>query len=132
MRVAYQFPLQVQLNDNSSPVEALPNTFEDALAYDNLQVFRDKGNGAMKKIREAIETDKTMAALGKSMFDILKTAKKAELALDLLELDQDPWPIAPPTYIREGLSWLQQQLRRKQQEMLVASVPPAAAAEVAE
>lgn len=31
VRVAYQFPLQVKLDDKSSPVEALPNTFEDAL-----------------------------------------------------------------------------------------------------
>ena len=132
VRVAYQFPLQVQLNDSSSSVEALPNTFEDALAYDNLPVFRNINlNGAIKKIREAINKAETIKELQESMFNILKGTRKAELALDLLELDQDPWPIAPPTYIREGLSWLQQQLRRKQKELSVSIVPTAASAEVA-
>ena len=127
VRVAYQFPLPVQLSDSSSPTEALPNTFEDALVYDNLQVFREiKSNGAMEKIRDAINKAKTTESLGKSMFDFLKIAKKAELALDLLDLEQDPWPIAAPTYIREGLSWLQEQLRRKQQELFVPSSPPTA------
>lgn len=132
VRVAYQYPLQVLLNDTSSPVEALPNTFEDALAYDNLQLFRNLDlNGAIKKIRESINKAKSIGELQESMFNILKATRKAELALDLLELDQDPWPIAPPTYIREGLSWLQQQLRRKQKELSVSIVPTAASAEVA-
>lgn len=132
VRVAYQFPLQVLLNDSSSSVEALPNTFEDALAYDNLPVFRNINlNGAIKKIREAINKAETIKELQESMFNILKGTRKAELALDLLELDQDPWPIAPPTYIREGLSWLQQQLRRKQKELSVSIVPTETSAEVA-
>jgi len=132
VRVAYQFPLQVQLNDRSSSAEALPNTFEDALAYDNLPVFRNINLiGAIKKIREAINKAETIKELQESMFNILKATRKAELALDLLELDQDPWPIAPPTYIQEGLSWLEQQLRRKQKELSVSIVPTAASTEVA-
>lgn len=74
---------------------------------------------------------KTTEALGKIMFGILGKLKKAEFALELLELEQEPWPIVPPTYIHEGLSWLQDQLRRKQEELLVPSVPPAAGPEVA-
>jgi hypothetical protein len=132
VRVAYQFPLQVQLNDSSSSGEALPNTFEDALAYDNLQVFRNiDSNGAIKKIREAINKAETIKELQESMFNILKATRKAELALDLLELDQDPWPIVPPSYIQEGLSWLEQQLRRKQKELSVSVVPIVASTEVA-
>jgi hypothetical protein len=65
------------------------------------------------------------------MFNILKATRKAELALDLLELDQDPWPIVPPSYIQEGLSWLEQQLRRKQKELSVSVVPIVASTEVA-
>ena len=45
------------------------------------------------------------------MFDILKNAKKAELALELLELEEDPWPVSTPIYIREGLSMAQSSKR---------------------
>jgi predicted ATP-dependent endonuclease of OLD family len=131
VRVAYQSPVQVKLSETSSPVEALPNTFEDALAYDNLQALRDlKSDGPIGKFRDAMGEDKTTETLGKGMFEILEKLKKAEFALDLLELVQDPWPIAPPTYIREGLSWLQQQLLRRQQELVVPSVSSAAEAGV--
>lgn len=131
--VAYQFPVQIQLKGESSPNEALPNTFEDALVYDNLRVFSElKGNGTIKQFSDAMGKETTTEALGKSMFGILENAKKAEFALDLLTLPEEPWPIAPPTYIREGLAWLQDQLRRKQEQLLVPSLPPAAEAEVAE
>jgi len=135
VRVAYQFPTQVEQSDKSPSVEAIPNTFEDALAYDNSQTFRGlKGSGAMGKFTDAIDKGKTTEALGTVMSSILDKLKKAEFALELLELDQEPWPIVPPTYIHEGLSWLQLQLQRKQQELLVPNTSPtelAASAEVA-
>jgi predicted ATP-dependent endonuclease of OLD family len=132
VRVAYQCPLQVQLKDKSSWTEVIPNTFEDALVYDNLQIFRNvEGFGEVKKIKDALGESKTAELLGQYMFDILKSAKKAELALDLLDLEQDPWPIEPPAYIREGLSWLEKQVQKKQQqELLALSAPPIAQAEV--
>jgi predicted ATP-dependent endonuclease of OLD family len=127
VRVAYQAPVQIKLSDASPPVEALPNTFEDVLAYDNLETFRGlKDNGAIGKFRDAMDQDKTTETLGAGMFNILDKLKKAEFALDLLDIEQDPWPIKPPTYIREGLSWLQEQLRRKQKDILVSNQPPAA------
>jgi predicted ATP-dependent endonuclease of OLD family len=123
LRVAYQCPLQVKLNNESASMEAFPNTFEDALTYNNLKVFREMdGAGETKKMRDAIAKSETVEALGKSMFSILEKLKKAEFALDLLELDQEPWPIAPPSYIREGLTWLQEQLQKKQQELFVPNV----------
>ena len=106
---------------------------QKSIVYENLQVFRDvKSDGAMKKMKDAIDEGNTAADLGKSMFNILKSARKAELALELLELDQDPWPVTPPTYIREGLSWLQAQLRQEQQELLVRDESPAAQVGVTE
>jgi predicted ATP-dependent endonuclease of OLD family len=130
VRVAYQSPIQVKLSEASS-VEALPNTFEDALAYDNLQIFRDcKSNDAIGEFSDAMSEGSTTETLGQSMLSILKKLKKAEFALDLLELQQDPWTIKPPTYIHEGLSWLQQQLQRKQKELLIEPVAPVVTAEV--
>jgi predicted ATP-dependent endonuclease of OLD family len=127
VRVAYQCPLQIQLRGSSSPIEVLPNTFEDALAYDNLNILMETVvDGEIGRLRETLASDgsNTAAALEKNMFDYLKTAKKAELALDLLGLERNPWPIKPPTYIRQGLSWLEQELRQKQLELLSSGAPP--------
>jgi hypothetical protein len=133
VRVAYQFPLQVKLSEQPTSIEALPNTFEDALAYDNSRVFRNvTGDGAIGKFKDALEKGKTTEDLGQSMFGILDKLKKAEFALELLDLNEDPWPIVSPTYIREGLSWLQDQLRRKQDELSPPSLLPAAGPEVAQ
>lgn len=119
VRVAYQFPIQTTLMSSLSPVEMLPNTFEDALVYDNMNVFRGlDGSGAIAKFKTAVNTRETAAELAEEMFKILQTAKKAEFALDLLDIDQEPWPIASPKYIREGLSWLEEKLRQKQQEIV--------------
>ena len=113
-------------------VEVVTNTFEDALVYENLQVFRDSRNdGPVEKIKNAISGSKTAEDLVSSMFNILKDLKKAALALDLLEMGEEPWPIKPPVYISEGLSWLQEQVRQKQQELSVGSEPAAGQAGVA-
>jgi hypothetical protein len=55
-------------------------------------------------------------ALASAMFDILGTLKKAGFALDLLFVQQEPWPLKAPTYIRNGLMWLQKQLQQNAQE----------------
>jgi predicted ATP-dependent endonuclease of OLD family len=134
VRVAYQSPLRVRLTDESSPTELLPNTFEDALVYGNLKLFRSvQGEGTIEKFRNALEKGKSAQDIGQRMFAILeKSAKKAEFALDLLALEGNPWPVAPPTYIGEGLAWLQDQLRRQQNDILVPRPPLAAYLEVAE
>ncbi|HKI12194.1 MAG TPA: AAA family ATPase [Candidatus Acidoferrum sp.] len=124
IRVAYQFPLQIKPGEESATIEALPNTFEDALVYDNLQIFTDfKGDGKMKEFKEVVLEGNTTEALGRGMFKILAKLKKAEFALDLLDLKKDPWPIKSPTYIREGLFWLQDQLQRKEEELSAPSPP---------
>lgn len=63
------------------------------------------------------------------MFNKLKTGKKAQFALDLLELG--PQELKPPAYINEGLEWLQEQLKRKQEEILGSSLPPESASQEA-
>lgn len=126
VRVAYQFPLQIQLDENGSPIEVAPNTFEDALVFGNISVFKVlTGDGLIGKFQKAIHGSNGQTTVTQAVFDLLKSAKKAEFGLDLLELQQEPWPIAAPAYIREGLEWLQTQLDRRQQELSVSSEPPA-------
>jgi hypothetical protein len=119
VRVAYQCPQQVRLSESSNPFEALANTFEDALVYGNLDAFRKlSGTGGIGKIKDAIDKAKTGSDLTESLFQFLESAKKAELALDLLGLEQ---PMNPPLYIREGLTWLQDQLSRRADEYPASS-----------
>jgi predicted ATP-dependent endonuclease of OLD family len=119
IRVAYQSPVQIKFGETM--VEALANTLEDALLYENIDLFRDlKGTGLFAKFKTAIETSTTVAELGEKLSDSLKTGSKAELALDLLEFD-DASKLKPPPYIREGLLWLAGQVRERQKELGLAA-----------
>jgi predicted ATP-dependent endonuclease of OLD family len=130
VRVAYQCPVNVNLKDEDAEEEALSNTFEDALVFDNLALFKDlNGNGLIKKFKVAINEKQTVSELGEEFFNALRSAKKAEFALELLFL-QDPKVLKVPTYINEGLSWLQEQLLRKQRDILPQSTKPSEAVEV--
>jgi hypothetical protein len=119
VRVAYQCPVKVNLNVESKAEEALSNTFEDALVFENISLFKDlKGSGLIKKFNDAIKNAKSATDLGRIMFEDLKTGKKAEFALEMLDL-QGPNQLNVPTYIKEGLSWLQEQIRIKQKEVFI-------------
>ena len=80
----------------------------------------------IKKFRDAISQQKTPAKLGEAIFDVLKEGKKAEFALELL-YSQEPKALKVPTYINEGLTWLQDQLERKHLEILTQNEPPKSA-----
>lgn len=54
-----------------------------------------------------------------SLFNSLKTGKKAEFALDVIALE-DPAALTVPNYIAEGLAWLESQLRKRQMEVIEA------------
>lgn len=113
-RIAYQKPISVTFSDGSRH-EFLPNTFEDALAYSNFQLFKSiKGNGLIRKFKTAFLTEDA-SKIAKNVFAALKdnSVKKAEFALDMI-FKKDPDNIAVPEYIAEGLSWLQNELSSKQ------------------
>ena len=116
--VCYQQPVSVQIGDKSE--EALMNTFEDSLVFENLDIFKKlEGTGMIKKFQDAINKHKTVVDLSKEIFGILKEGGKAEFALDLLDLkDLEPKSIKTPNYISNGLSWLQKQLTKKEPEKI--------------
>jgi predicted ATP-dependent endonuclease of OLD family len=120
VRVAYQSPVLIQIDASKDPEETLSNTFEEALVFENILIFKTlSGEGMIKKFRDAINKHKTSASLGQGMFEFLKDGKKAEFALELL-FSQEPNVLKVPTYIDEGLTWLQEQLERKQLEVLTS------------
>lgn len=121
VRAAYQCPVKVNLNSTGEPEEALSNTFEDALVFENLPLFKDlKGPGLITKFSDAIQISKNTNDLGQAMFEDLKTGKKAEFALEMLALEK-PDQLSVPTYIKEGLTWLQEQVRIRQKEVFISS-----------
>ncbi|EKN63041.1 AAA family ATPase [Schinkia azotoformans] len=113
VRVAYQSPIKVKIVNDGLEEEALPYTFEDALVFQNLNLFKNiEGNGLVKKFRNAINEKGTMTELGKQFFEALRNGKKAEFALELI-FKIDPNELEVPKYIYEGLHWLEEQLQVK-------------------
>jgi hypothetical protein len=122
VRVAYQHPVKVAMTAGASPVETLARTFEDALVFENLGLFRDAAeSGAIGKFRDAIKAHADPAGLGEAMFKILKKTTKAAFALDLL-FSREPADLNVPTYLANGLTWLQEQLSRKDQDIVLVAV----------
>jgi len=124
VRVAYQLPAKVNLDAATGEVDIAANTFEDALVYENVELFKElEGNGLIKKFKEALNQHKNADDLGNAIFKALKSAKstaKAEFALDLLYL-KEPAAFEIPTYIREGLEWLQTQTCKKEEKITSAT-----------
>jgi predicted ATP-dependent endonuclease of OLD family len=115
IRVAYQCPTEFTFR--GAKAEALAYTLEDALAYANLPLFeKHKGKGLLAKFKEAIDESADVVALSDALLAALKDGNKAEMALDLLELE-NPEELKPPPYIRDGFKWLMDQLKQKQEEL---------------
>jgi predicted ATP-dependent endonuclease of OLD family len=128
VRVAYQTPLAVTLVNGGTPEEALPYTFEDAFVFQNLSFFADlSGSGLVTKFKKALKDKTTVPALGKALFDDLRSGNKAEFVLDVISSPGFD-TITVPTYIAEALEWLEDRLRKKQAEILPSSTVVAEAA----
>jgi predicted ATP-dependent endonuclease of OLD family len=122
-RVAYQYPVKLKYKDVSDEEEAIPYTFEDSLALTNVKLFRDYQDpkGLLKILKEALEKD-TLSEASKEMFEgvTAKHSNKAEMALELLYLTE-PSELEPPTYISEGLKWLEDKLAERKQDFLASA-----------
>jgi hypothetical protein len=81
----------------------------------------------VRKFRDAITAGGGATVIGEQMYLALKKGKKAEFALDVLEIEKFD-DIVVPGYIAEGLEWLLKQLKKKQVEIL----PPVAPGEQSE
>ncbi|HCF7230423.1 AAA family ATPase [Pseudomonas aeruginosa] len=129
IRIAYQTPIKIRLPSTENEAEALPNTFEDSLVLSNVQHFKQKkGQGLTKPFAVALRESKTADDLGRALFDALREGDKAKFALQVLG-DPDFTKLTLPEYIREGLVWLEEKLKKKSKELLIV---PTASIEVTE
>lgn len=117
LRVAYQQPISMAFK-GQPPTEALANTFEDALVYENPSLFEKlEGHGLIAKFRDALASATDLEDLAKQAFKALENGKKAEFALDLIYSEEIKY-LKVPVYIHEGLSWLASQLKRKEEDVI--------------
>ena len=117
IRVAYQQPISMAFK-SAAPAEALANTFEDALVYENPTLFGSlEGHGLIAKFRDALANCADLGELAVKASEALETGNKAEFALDLL-YSEEVKDLKVPGYIHDGLEWLAEQLRRKEEDVL--------------
>lgn len=118
IRVAYQCPITLKYKEGEDEEEAIPYTFEDSLALMNLELFRgyDEAKGLLKKLKSALMKD-TLKDACQDMFTNLEKGSKAEMALELLYLTE-PDSVRPPTYISDGLKWLEESLENRKVDVL--------------
>lgn len=114
VRIAFQTPISVKWNKEKEEYEEIcPYTFEDALIFTNLELFRQDG---LKKMR-AITTIANLLKKSTSAVDLQKeifyklesksSFKKADFAISLLYM-KDFNDLTAPAYIQEGLKWLKE------------------------
>lgn len=141
VRVAYQQPIMTAFK-TLGVSEALANTFEDAIVYENIPLFSTmKGTGLIGRFRRAIAEAASLGELAEKAAATLSKGGKAEFAMDLLYAPEMDENFKVPAYIDNGLLWLSEQLQRKEAEVLGKSItavavavdgdaPPAAAGEL--
>lgn len=113
VRVAYQQPIQTVFSSSDS-AEALANTFEDALVYENIGLFKTmNGTALLGRVRKSLDSASDLPNLSAKLAADLDKGGKAEFAMELLysvEIDK----MIVPAYIDQGLLWLADQLKRKE------------------
>ena len=116
VRVAYQQPINVTFKA-AVAAEALAYTFEDALLYQNIDLFTKlPGVGLISDFRTALDSSKDLVQLAQSVRSALKNGSKAQFSLDLL-LSDEINELVVPEYIHSGLIWLASQLKRKEEDV---------------
>lgn len=123
VRAAYQFGIEVKYLEEADMQEAIPYTFEDAIALTNIELFKSMKNptGMVKKMKMAFN-EKSLDECCEKLFECLK-GEKAKMALDLL-FDVDPKDLKIPQYIEEGLDWLEIKLNVASQDFLEPGKTP--------
>ena len=112
VRIAFQTPISVKWNkEKEEYTEICPYTFEDALIFTNLELFRQDGlkkMGAITTIANLLKKNNSAVDLQKAIFDKLESKssfKKADFAISLL-YKKDFNELTAPAYIQEGLEWI--------------------------
>lgn len=105
IRVTY--PCSVTLQRNGEELECAGRTLEVAFAFNNLEWTQDAAN---RELRLRVHAPQNLADLARKVHNKVHSSsyKKTDFALALLAKDPNTWNV--PTYIAEGLQWLEASL----------------------
>ena len=116
VRIAFQTPVSVKWKEDKNDLtEICPYTFEDALIFTNLELFRQKElnkMGAVTTIANLLKKSNSANELQQKIFEKLESKsgfQKADFAVSLLYKD-DFCDLVAPSYIKEGLNWMKSYL----------------------
>ena len=116
VRIAFQTPVNVRWDKNKDELtEVCPYTFEDALIFTNLELFRREGlkkMGAITTIANLLKHSNSANELQNKIFKKLESKsgfQKADFTISLLYKD-DFVDLVAPVYIQEGLEWMKSYL----------------------
>lgn len=119
VRIAYQYEnefIYKEKAENQAEVKAkiIPYTFEDALALENATLIRNLADtrGLLKKFVNALCEEKAETAAQKMFEALSSSSNKAEFAIGLL-YSGDIQKFIIPSYINEGLKWLEEKLENR-------------------
>lgn len=112
VKIAFQTSINVKWDkDTNDLVEICPYTFEDALIFTNLELFRQDGlkkMGSITTISNLLRKSDSANELQQCIFEKLESKsdfKKADFAVSLL-YKNDFIDLEAPAYIKEGLNWM--------------------------
>lgn len=114
-KILTQYPIRVayQTEIDLAGTKVYPYTFEDALVLENIDEFKTltATSGLLKKMVQAAKND-DKSIVADLAYEAINSngAKKAEFALDVLYFEA-PEQLKVPTYIKEGLDWLEEVLK---------------------
>lgn len=119
--ISYQTPIVVIWNNQKGEdksYEIYPYTFEDSLVFTNLKLFqgneKKRGMGVITTFYNYLKKAISLEDFHEKIFSCLEKRKnvKASFATDILCTEQFD-EIQAPSYIKEGLIWLQECLNNK-------------------
>ncbi|WP_133309379.1 hypothetical protein [Parashewanella curva] len=115
----HPYDFKIKYYEDDEEKEVIPYTFEDAIALSNIELFRGltSSTGMIKKMHDASLKDSVEECV-KALYEALD-GEKAKMALDLL-YDVEPEKLKVPTYIDEGLKWLEKELKHTYQDFVYA------------
>ena len=112
VKIAFQTSINVKWDkDTKDLVEICPYTFEDALIFTNLELFRQDGlkkMGGITTISNLLRKSDSANELQQCIFEKLESKsdfKKADFAVSLLYKNEFI-DLEAPAYIKEGLNWM--------------------------
>lgn len=115
VRFAFQYGVKTGENDAGESIHVYPTTFEDALALENPMFFAGlEGKGLTASFRRAFKGTGPMPTTetARKLFAALGKGTKSELILDVLAAENFS-ELRIPSYILEGLMWLQQSVSKR-------------------